>query len=169
MKYVLESHNRDLGVFERTVVEIPGYDGDPYGDTVPFAVGSNQTIEEFDEGNPHHALVDGRLSEAYCLRTELWDAKANTAALAALEAATTVLGEAPYTGGCPAFWTPEGFNDLGWENSCPSGYDLVLMFDGGEFADLLNLLHEQPKQMNELHTEMTSRGYVFHEIGRAHV
>ena len=28
------------------VVELPdNYDGDPYGDTVPFSVGSNQTIE----------------------------------------------------------------------------------------------------------------------------
>lgn len=32
-------------VVQIEVVEIPDdYDGDPYGDTVPFSVGSNQTI-----------------------------------------------------------------------------------------------------------------------------
>ena len=25
-------------------IELPGYDGDPYGDTVPFCVASNQAI-----------------------------------------------------------------------------------------------------------------------------
>jgi hypothetical protein len=32
-------------IVEIEVVEIPdNYDGDPYGETVPFSVGSNQTI-----------------------------------------------------------------------------------------------------------------------------
>lgn len=32
-------------LLEKRVVELPDdYDGDPYGDTVPFTVGSNQTL-----------------------------------------------------------------------------------------------------------------------------
>jgi len=34
------------GTVEREEIELPAnYDGDPYGDTVPFSVGSNQYIE----------------------------------------------------------------------------------------------------------------------------
>ena len=33
-------------IVEREAIELPAnYDGDPYGDTVPFSVGSNQYIE----------------------------------------------------------------------------------------------------------------------------
>lgn len=36
---------QDEKIVEIEVVELPdNYDGNPYGDTVPFSVGSNQTI-----------------------------------------------------------------------------------------------------------------------------
>jgi hypothetical protein len=37
-------------IVERTEVRLPDtYDGDPYGDTVPFCVGSNQYLDIIDE------------------------------------------------------------------------------------------------------------------------
>lgn len=46
MLALLNSYDNDGNLINSEVVEIPDdYDGDPYGDTVPFSVGSNQTIE----------------------------------------------------------------------------------------------------------------------------
>lgn len=45
MKALLKTYTLDT-VTEVEEIELPeNYDGDPYGDTVPFSVGSNQTIE----------------------------------------------------------------------------------------------------------------------------
>ena len=46
MLALLKSYDTDGKVINIEVVELPeDYDGDPYGDKVPFSVGSNQTIE----------------------------------------------------------------------------------------------------------------------------
>lgn len=48
MKALLKTYTLDT-LTETEVVEIPeNYDGDPYGDTVPFSVGSNQSLEALE-------------------------------------------------------------------------------------------------------------------------
>lgn len=45
MKALLKTYTLDT-LTEVEEIELPeNYDGDPYGDTVPFLVGSNQVIE----------------------------------------------------------------------------------------------------------------------------
>ena len=49
IKALLHSYQNDR-VLESTIIELPSnYDGDPYGETVPFSVGSNQSIEVLSE------------------------------------------------------------------------------------------------------------------------
>ena len=49
MKALLKTYSLDI-LTEVTKVTLPeNYDGDPYGDTVPFSVGSNQTLEVIDD------------------------------------------------------------------------------------------------------------------------
>jgi hypothetical protein len=49
MKAVLVTGDREK-IVDRSAVDLPdNYDGDPYGDTVPFCVGSNQYLEIIDE------------------------------------------------------------------------------------------------------------------------
>lgn len=49
MLALLKSYNGEK-VINIEVVELPDdYDGNPYGDEVPFSVGSNQTIIPFHE------------------------------------------------------------------------------------------------------------------------
>ena len=48
MKALLKTYTLDT-LTETEIVEVPdNYDGDPYGDTVPFCVGSNQSLEVLD-------------------------------------------------------------------------------------------------------------------------
>ena len=48
MKALLKTYTLDT-LTETEEVELPeNYDGDPYGDTVPFCVGSNQSLEVLD-------------------------------------------------------------------------------------------------------------------------
>lgn len=45
MKALLKTYTLDT-LTQTELVEVPdNYDGDPYGDTVPFCVGSNQSLE----------------------------------------------------------------------------------------------------------------------------
>ena len=54
MKALLKTYTLDA-LTEVEAIELPeNYDGNPYGDTVPFSVGSNQAIEVIDnELNPN--------------------------------------------------------------------------------------------------------------------
>lgn len=54
MKALLKTYQLDT-LAEVEEIELPeNYDGNPYGDTVPFSVGSNQTIEVIEnELNPN--------------------------------------------------------------------------------------------------------------------
>ena len=48
MKALLKTYTQDT-LTETELVEVPdNYDGDPYGETVPFCVGSNQSLELLD-------------------------------------------------------------------------------------------------------------------------
>jgi hypothetical protein len=48
MKALLKTYTLDT-LTNAEEVELPeNYDGDPYGDTVPFCVGSNQSLEVLD-------------------------------------------------------------------------------------------------------------------------
>ena len=48
MKALLKTYALDT-LTETELVELPNdYDGDPYGDTVPFCIGSNQALELLD-------------------------------------------------------------------------------------------------------------------------
>ena len=50
MLALLKSYDTNGKVINIEVVELPDdYDGNPYGDKVPFSVGSNQTIETAEE------------------------------------------------------------------------------------------------------------------------
>jgi hypothetical protein len=54
MKAILRTYDRDASFLDR-VVEIDDdhdFSGGPYQDTVPFAVGSNQTILDLEDGRP---------------------------------------------------------------------------------------------------------------------
>jgi hypothetical protein len=45
MKALLKTYTLDT-LTQTEIVEVPdNYDGNPYGDTVPFCVGSNQSLE----------------------------------------------------------------------------------------------------------------------------
>ena len=49
IKALLKTYQNEKFV-EAELIELPSnYDGDQYGDTVPFSVGSNQTIEVLSE------------------------------------------------------------------------------------------------------------------------
>ena len=49
MKAILKTYTLET-LTDTETVELPeNYDGDPYGDTVPFAVGSNQSIEVIED------------------------------------------------------------------------------------------------------------------------
>lgn len=49
IKALLHTYKNEKAI-ESELVELPSnYDGDPYGETVPFSVGSNQSIEVLSE------------------------------------------------------------------------------------------------------------------------
>jgi hypothetical protein len=49
MKALLKTYTLDT-LTEIETIDLPdNYDGDPYGNTVPFCVGSNQTIEVIED------------------------------------------------------------------------------------------------------------------------
>ena len=50
-KYLLVSYGIFSEVIGANMIELENYDFDPYGDTVPFAVGSNQRIVLIDEAS----------------------------------------------------------------------------------------------------------------------
>jgi|TARA_R100000081_G_C4652365_1_gene83420 hypothetical protein len=48
MKAILKTYTNST-LAQSEIVEIPdNYDGDPYGDTIPFCIGSNQSLEVLD-------------------------------------------------------------------------------------------------------------------------
>ena len=150
-------------IYDVTEVQLPGYDGDPYGDTVPFTVGSNQTIITDEEADGE---IRGEADEARCLDTRMSDAPATTAAMVALTAATEVLEEKPYTGGCKAFWTSQEFKELGWQknHALYKGVHCVILCDGGDFAPLLNVAYEDYENLNKFHSALRKRGYVVRRL-----
>tara|TARA_R100000654_G_scaffold72612_1_gene104589 strand:+ start:647 stop:796 length:150 start_codon:yes stop_codon:yes gene_type:complete len=49
MKALLKTYKLDT-LTDTETIDLPNnYDGDPYGDTVPFSVGSNQSIEVIED------------------------------------------------------------------------------------------------------------------------
>jgi hypothetical protein len=49
MKALLKTYTLDT-LTDTETVELPAnYDGNPYGDTVPFSVGSNQSLEVIED------------------------------------------------------------------------------------------------------------------------
>jgi hypothetical protein len=158
--YVLNTYELDT-LTNMEAIWLPGYDGDPYGDTVPFAVGSNQSIVEFDQDNPaHRALVD-EMDNLKCIDTDLGDPRANTAAKAALDTAREIYREDPECGGCKAFWPVKEYTELGWvdRRAIPNDALMVIMFDGCDFASLLNPAYEQNEMLNRFYSGMLSRGF----------
>jgi hypothetical protein len=154
--YLVTYINEDI--HDVTEVDIDNYDGDPYGDTVPFTVASNQTIVPEEEATN---VVRCAADEAVCLDTRLQDAGATTAAMAALDAAIEVLGENPYTGGCKAFYTPQAFKELGWQKMemLYKGVQCVIVCDGGDFAPMLNIAYEDYGSINRFEDALDNRGY----------
>lgn len=49
MKAILKKYMREE-IIEEEIIDIPDdYDGDPYGDTVPFVMASNWTLEVIED------------------------------------------------------------------------------------------------------------------------
>ena len=75
MKALLKTYTLDT-LTETEAIELPeNYDGNPYGDTVPFSVGSNQSIEVIESNTikMKYAIkrYDGKLfPERYATRAE---------------------------------------------------------------------------------------------------
>lgn len=159
-------------VVEAMPVRIPNYDGDPYGDRVPFVVHSNQSIIPLQD--PEYSTHESRKAVNRYLCSKDLDCtmprpEQTTAALAVLSAATEVHGEPPYTGGCKAFYSPEAFRENGIHKFLPSAplpHDalIYIMCDGGDFAPLLNVAYEQFDMMNSFTRELKKRGYVIERI-----
>lgn len=142
-------------IVDVTKVLIPNYDGDPYGDTVPFTVQSNQSIILFDDAPGDIRVLE---DEARCIDTRLGNAEATTAAMAALDAAREVLGNDPHQGGCKAFYTTNDFGALGYKCDM-KGVHCVIMCDGGDFAPMLNTAYENYTLMCDFREAMMRRGY----------
>ena len=70
MKALLKKYDKDTLV-ETEEVELPdNYDGDPYGDTVPFAMASNWTLNviEDEEAAPWECFRDDSYFGLWCVR-----------------------------------------------------------------------------------------------------
>ena len=53
MRALLKKYDKDT-LIETKEVDLPeGYDGDPYGDTVPFVMASNWSLEVLEENASH--------------------------------------------------------------------------------------------------------------------
>jgi len=146
-------------------IVLKDYDGEPYGDTVPFTVHSNQTIVPEPEINGDLYF---KIDELESLNTALATPEATTAAMAALDAAIEAYGEKPYCGGCKAFHTVQWFKDewAGWPATCMPTDDMVMiiMCDGGDFAPMLNVAYENYHLMNKFKEAMVKRGYVINRL-----
>jgi len=58
MKAILKTYAIDT-LTDTEEVELPeNYDGNPYGDTVPFSVGSNQSIEVIEVDGKKYKLTE---------------------------------------------------------------------------------------------------------------
>ena len=74
-----------------------------------------------------------------------------------LYAALAVLGSAPQTGGCRAFYTPAEWDERNEEHGLNS--ILILVHDGGDFAQLCNHSYECYALMDSFNNELEKRGY----------
>ena len=63
MKAILRTYCLDTKISDEEVELPDNYDGDPYGDTVPFVIGSNQRLDVcdlYEEDYPNVQMDNGR-------------------------------------------------------------------------------------------------------------
>jgi len=76
-----------------------------------------------------------------------------------LYAALDVLEECPSTGGCHTFYTPAQWKEKGEKHGTEDPCKLLIVHDGGDFANLCDYGHTNYTLMDSFKEELEKRGY----------